>query len=360
MTVKSKLLQVCTYSCLSKVPTVSRANSPRNVYAADMYITAASSLAGVAANHAPQSVNKDLAMTPEQWQNCPELQHRFGLYRARALAAIQYAQLAAADISDPKEHSDTVAFLEEQVGMLQLEQVQDAPPLYDQMRHRPDKDSSSYQQACTAGLGAFERAQAILPEEWSFQLCIAKMLRKLQQDPRRVLHHLAQACMLAKQTVGGTVESMYQLHATRLKLLQEEQPDLDLLELYSFLPSASSGDQQPQSGESSTDSLLLSASAGRQQVSQADRTEAVYQDAMSAMRFCLEQSKQASRSGGHETFHKARYRRAQALRWRGHSKEALEELQPCFKGKSKHGLVINMFLIYEGVTKAAQVHTVRL
>ena len=76
---------------------------------------------------------------------------------------------------------------------------------------------------------------------------------------------------------------------------------------------------------------------------------------MSAMAFCLEQSKQQSRNGSHETFHKAHYRRAQALRWKGQQEQALAELQPFFKSKARHGFVINMFIIPDGIKKAAKV-----
>ncbi len=328
---------------------------------ADTYLTAASSLASIAANHvATQFGNEDLAMTPENWQEHLELQQRFRLYSSRALAAIAYAQLAAADISDAQERSGNLAFLEEQKGSLLLEQIQDAPPMYDQMKHCPDRHSAAYQQACTAGLKAFQRAQLILPEEWTFQLCIAKMLRKLHKEPGQVLHHLANACMLAKQMFGGTVEAMYQLHAMRLKLLQEEQPDLQLLGRHCFLPetlsallSVNSAQERPQLAGTSASLSSLSASASSSQLS--DGADLIYEDAMSAMAFCLEQSKQQSRNGSHETFHKAHYRRAQALRWKGQQEQALAELQPFFKSKARHGFVINMFIIPDGIKKAAKV-----
>ncbi len=328
---------------------------------ADTYLTAASSLASIAANHvATQFGNEDLAMTPENWQEHLELQQRFRLYSSRALAAIAYAQLAAADISDAQERSGNLAFLEEQKGSLLLEQIQDAPPMYDQMKHCPDRHSAAYQQACTAGLKAFQRAQLILPEEWTFQLCIAKMLRKLHKEPGQVLHHLANACMLAKQMFGGSVEAMYQLHAMRLKLLQEEQPDLQLLGCHCFLPetlsallSINSAQERPQLAGTSASLSSLSASASSSQLS--DGADLIYEDAMSAMAFCLEQSKQQSRNGSHETFHKAHYRRAQALRWKGQQEQALAELQPFFKSKARHGFVINMFIIPDGIKKAAKV-----
>ena len=328
---------------------------------ADTYLRAASSLASIAANHvATHSGNEDLAMTPETWQERLELQQRFKLYSSRALAAIAYAQLAAADIPDAQERSSNMAFLEEQKGSLLLEQIQDAPPMYDQMNQTPDRHSAVYQQACTAGLEAFQRAQLILPAEWTFQLCIAKMLRKLHKQPGQVLHHLANACMLAKQMVGGSVEAMYQLHAMRLKLLQEEQPDLHLLGRHCFSPETlpalllvNSAQERPQLVRISASFVTLSASASSSQSS--DAVDLIYEDAMSAMDFCLEQSKQHSRNGSYETFHKAHYRKGQALRWKGQHEQALAELQPFFKGKAKHGFVINMFIIPDGVKKAAKV-----
>lgn len=328
---------------------------------ADTYMTAASFMANTAANHV------ELAMITDKWQKDTELQQRYTLYSSRALAAIQHAQLPAAGIPNPKERSDTLAFLEEQMGTLCQEQVQDAPPMYDQMKQRPDKDSTSYQEACTAGLEAFQRAQLNLNEEWEFQLYIAKMLRKLRRDSAQVLHHLAQACLLAKQVVGGSVESMYGLHAMRLKLLQQGQPDLTMLERHCFLPktrqqllSASMGQQHSSDSELAQASAVqpvMSASANSSHLSDADKAELIYQDAMSAMDFCLEQSRQHSKNGTYETFHKARYRRAQALHWKGQHQQALVELQPFFKGKSKHGFAINMFIIPDGIKKAAKVGT---
>ncbi len=325
---------------------------------ADTYLTAASSLASIAANHvATQSGNEDLAMTPETWQERLELQQRFKLYSSRALAAIAYAQLAAADIPDAQERSSNLAFLEEQKGSLLLEQIQDAPPMYDQMKLCPDRDSAAYQQACTAGLESFQRAQLILPEEWTFQLCIAKMLRKLHMEPGQVLHHLANACMLAKQMVGGSVEAMYQLHSMRLKLLQEEQSDLHLLGRHYFLPETPSALLSANSAQelAGTSASLASLSASASSSQSSDEADLIYEDAMSAMDFCLEQSKQHSRNGSYETFHKAHYRRAHALRWKGQQEQALAELQPFFKGKAKNGCVINMFIIPDGVKKAAKV-----
>ncbi|KAA6420724.1 MAG: hypothetical protein FRX49_09301 [Trebouxia sp. A1-2] len=218
------------------------------------YLTAASSLASIAANHvATQSGNEDLAMTPEAWQDHLELRQRFILYSSRALAAIANAQLAAADISDAQERFRKLLFLEKQQGLLRLEQIQNAPPMYDQMKHSPDRHSAAYQHACTAGLEAFQRAQLILPEDWTLHLCIAKMLRKLHKEPGQ-------------------------------------------------------------------------------------------------------QSKQHSRNGSSETFHKAHYRRAQALRWKGQHEQALAELQPFFKSKARHGFVINMFIIPDGIKKAAKAY----
>ena len=321
---------------------------------ADTYITAAGSLANIVANHV------ELAMTAEQWQEASELQQRFRLYSLRALAAIQHAQLAAADIADPKERSSTLAFLEEQKGTLYLEQLQDAPPMYDQMKRQPDRASSNYQQACIAGLEAFQSAQQHLDEEWTFQLYIGKILRKLRRDNRPVLRHFAQACLWAQQTVGGSVESCYQLHSMRLKLLQEEQPDLGLLRKHCFLSEthaqlvmASTGTQQLVQPSSAL--TALSASGASNPLSNHQRVDLIYQDAMCAMDFCLEQSKQHSRNGAHETFHKARYRRAQALRWKGQPEQALAELQPLFKDKSRHGFAIKMYLIPDGVKKATKV-----
>ncbi|DBA95749.1 TPA: Calcineurin-binding protein cabin-1, variant 3 [Trebouxia sp. C0004] len=326
------------------------------------YLTAASSLASIAANHvATQFANEDVGMTPEGWQERLHLQQRFKLYSSRALAAIAYAQLAAADISDAQERSGNLAFLEEQKGSLLLEQIQNAPPMYDQMRHSPDRHAAVYQHACRAGLEAFQRAQLILPEEWTFQLCIAKMLRKLHKQPGQVLHHLALACMLAKQMVGGSVEALYQLHAMRLKLLQEQKPDMQLLGRHCFLPQTLSAlllvnSAQERSQLAGTSASLSSMSASASSSQWSDGADLIYEDAMSAMAFCLEQSKQHSRNGSYETFHKAHYRRAQALRWKGQQEQALAELQPFFKGKARHGLVVNMFIIPDGVKKAAKAY----
>lgn len=317
-------------------------------------------------------------MTAEQWQS--DLQDRYSLYCTRALATIHYAKRAAANITDPKERAANFAFLEEQKGTLFLEQVQNAPPVYNQMQRSPKYVDPHYRQKCLAGLEAFQQAQLTLNEEWEFQLCIAKLLRKLGGDDNQVLHHLALACHLAKDYAGGTVESMYHLHATRLKLLQQSHPNLALLHRHCFLPEtrlllasttgcSQSSQDQAMSGADAAPAMTGSndemnreeragAAAGMTgsngEMSHEERAAVMFQDAMSAMEYCLEQSK-TSRGGQHETFHKARYRRAQALRWQGQPGAALAELQPCFKSRSKQGFAINMFLIHAGVKRTTKV-----
>ena len=298
-------------------------------------------------------------MTADKWQ--ADLQHYYSLYCDRALATIKFARMAAANIVDAKERADTIAFLEEQKGTLFLEQVQNAPPLYDQMQMSPKSVDPHYRQKCLAGLEAFQRAQLTLDEEWEFQLCIAKLLRKLGGDHEQVLHHLAMACHLAKQFAGGSVESMYQLHACRLKLLQQSHPNLAPLQRHCFLPEArlqlTSATTEEQSSQ---DQVPLGAGAApvmtgsNSEMSHSERAAIIFQDAMNAMEYCLEQSK-TSRGGQHETFHKARYRRAQALHWQGKPGAALAELQPCFKTRSRQGFAINIFVIPEGVKRATKV-----
>lgn len=316
-----------------------------------MYASAGSTLANAAV---------DTAKTADQWWPS-DLQHRYSLYYQRALASIHYAKLAAANLTDTKERANTLAFLEEQAGTLFLEQVQNAPPVYNQMHNSPKSVDPQYRQKCAAGLEAFQQAQLSLNEEWEFQLCIAKFLKKLGGNDEQVLHHLAKACHLAKEFADGTVESMYQLHATRLKLLQQPQPCLALLQRHCFLPetraqlASTTGSSQSSQDQASMGADAAQLIAGSNvEMTDEGRLAVIFEDAMSAMEFCLEQSK-PSRGGQHETFHKARYRRAQALFWQGKPGAALAELQPCFKIRSKHGFAINMFLIPEGVKRATKV-----
>ena len=230
------------------------------------------------------------------------------------------------------------------------------------MRLRPDRHDLQYQQACLAGLQAFQNAQVTLDAEWEFPIDAAKLMRKLGRGSDEVLHQLAKACLLAKQTVGGSVESFYQLHAMRLKLLQKAQPDLSLIQRHCFLPETRdqllhlSTAQQTAASSQDQGSVL---SAGPASLTEQDNAKAdlLYLDAMAAMDFCLEQSKQHSRN---ETFHKARFRRAQALHWRGQYAQALEELQPFFSSRAKHGFAINIFLIPDGKSKATKVKSRRL
>ena len=299
-------------------------------------------------------------MTAEEWWRSG-LQQRYSLYCNRALATICYARLAAANITDAKERANTIAFLEEQKGTLFLEQVQNAPPMYNQMQKSPKSADPQYRQKCLAGLEAFQQAQRTLKEEWEFQLCIAKLLRKLGGGNDRVLYHLAMACHLAKEYADGSVESMYQLHATRLKLLQESQPNLPLLHRHCFLPetrlqltTATRSDLSSQYQTTLSADAAPAMAGSNVEMSHEERAAIIFQDAMSAMKYCLEQSK-TSKGGQHETFHKARYRRAQALRWQGRPGAALTELQPCFKSRSKQGFAINMFVIPEGVKRATKV-----
>ena len=318
---------------------------------ADVYVSAGSTLSDAAV---------DTAVTAEEWWQLG-LQQRYSMYCNRALATICYARLAAANLTDAKVRANTIGLLEEQKGTLFLEQVQNAPPMYNQMQKSPKSVDPQYRMKCLAGLEAFEQAQLTLKEEWEFQLCIAKFLRKLGGGNSRVLHHLALACHLAKEHADGSVESMYQLHATRLKLLQENQPNLARLERHCFLPetrlqltSATGSNQSSQDQTTSGEDAAPAMAGSNVEISHEERAAIIFQDAMSAMEYCLEQSK-TSKGGQHETFHKARYRRAQALRWQGQPGAALAELQPCFKSRSKQSFAINMFVIPEGIKRAPKV-----
>ena len=321
----------------------------------DTYITAGSALANAAANH----------ISVAEWQKDTDLRNRFHQYCSRAFAAIHHAKPAAAGLSSSKERSDTLAFLEEWRGTLHLDLSQDVPPMYDQMRVRPDRDDQHYQQACLAGLQAFWNAQITLDAEWEFPMDAAKLMRKLGRSNSEVLHQLAKACLLAKQTVGGSVESIYQLHAMRLKLLQKAQPDLSVIQRHCFLPETRdqllhlSKAQQTAACSQDKEPMLAAGSASLTEQNRA-QAELLYQDAMAAMDFCLEQSKQHSKNGTHETFHKARFRRAQALHWKGQNAQAVEELQLIFPSRAKQGLAINILYIPDGKRRAEKVKLLHL
>lgn len=73
-------------------------------------------------------------------------------------------------------------------------------------------------------LQAFERAAAALPEEWQSEYQLGKSKAKLGAPAGVVLRHYARACWLASTLLGGRVEPLYRLHASRLKLLLQASP----------------------------------------------------------------------------------------------------------------------------------------
>lgn len=349
---------------------------------ADRLLTASNLLMTTAANDGQH------AMTCQAWHEQPGLQERLEFYIARAEAAMGFARTAArlqahstqqsqashnlsdedATLQQPASQEQlnaNLAFIEENTGDLQLETVQNAPPIYNQMLIKPDRTSAAYQQACRKGIAAFSTAAQFLPDEWEFHLYIAKLLRKSAASDQKVLSHLAKACCLAKLHNKGLIEPLYQLHSMRLKLALRVSPDLDVVGRYSFAKAAQPEPELPQ-GQSSlqqfnsaaaevneislqpaTNSMLEQAPrhgpSAQQGVPAAatDRHGAIVSDAMAAMTWCLEQSK----SGNYETFHKARYRQAQALHTQGQYGEALQILQPLFRKKGLHSFSINLYMI---------------
>lgn len=355
-----------------------------SLLSADTYLTASHLLMTTAANDAQQ------AMTCKAWHDQPRLPERLHRYFARAEAAMGIARTAALLQADDPAQGQVVssssdkeiqqqqqqqqqarieqlnanlAFIEENSGSLQLERVQNAPPIYNQMLLVPDKESTTYCQSCQVGLAAFSKAAQRLPDEWEFQLNLAKLLRKSGGSAQQVLWHLAKACCLAKLHNKGLIEPLYQLHALRLKLSAQDSADLELLGRYSFAPPVLAepmqGDDQssPQLALTDTDNTQEEADAAMQQAS--EHTQAlqtalpaastatqnpVWSDAMGALSWCLEHSK----AGNHETYHKVRYRQAHALYSQGQHDVALQVLQPLFRKKGSNSFSINMYMISNG------------
>lgn len=346
---------------------------------ADTYMTASHLLMTTAAN------DGERAMTCESWHDQPQLQERLDLYLARAQAAMGFARTATrlqapqqggvleapSDGDSGQQHqaklgqlNANLAFIEENSGSLQLEIVQNAPPRYNQMQRVPVRTSAAYQQSCHAGLAAFSKAVQLLPDEWEFQLNLAKLLRKSGGADEQVLWHLAKACCLAKLHNKGLIEPMYQLHALRLKLLLSNSPDLDVLGRYSFTPSATAelvqveaqsspqaiitadartteGDVQAEGSDSAPSQATEQPAPAAQPAASSNRNCSLLSDAMAAMAWCLEKSK----TGNHETFHKARYRQAHSMYCQGQHQEALQVLQPLFKRRGSHSFCINFYMI---------------
>lgn len=328
-------------------------------------------------------------MTCEAWHKQPRLQQRLDLYLGRAEAAADFARTAATLLTKTQQHGQTpaahnqlqqqpqqlgdhLAFIEEQVGDLQLIRLQNAPPLYNQMQFAPHRSSAVSHQARQVGLKAFGKASQLLPDEWEFQLNLAKLFRKDGASDARAMWHLAKACCLARLHAGGQIEPVYQLHALRLKLLQQPNPDLTLLSRYSFNPQQQtepmhhgaaspalqgnpSVPQQDQFVDTSAADIQHRLADPQPAIHASSTAEgAVFEDATAAMTWCLDQSKCFSKSGKEETFHKARYRQAQALSIRGRHAEALQTLQPLFQGRrSSHSFSISVHMI--DVEKSSQV-----
>ena len=69
--------------------------------------------------------------------------------------------------------------------------------------------------------------------------------KKAGAGPAVYLRHCALACHRANEAVGGALEPLYRLHASRLKLLSQPEPDLRVISRYCFSKSTAAQVRSP-------------------------------------------------------------------------------------------------------------------
>lgn len=105
-------------------------------------------------------------------------------------------------------------------GFSLLNQIADAPPEFDQCLKKPHEQDQSVLDILENALHAFIGVSRVCPNKWSGHLFIGICLKRLGYKPSVYMPPLAHACRLAKEEFGAIIDPIYEIHASRLDLLE--------------------------------------------------------------------------------------------------------------------------------------------
>ena len=107
----------------------------------------------------------------------------------------------------------------ESFGLSLLDEISDAPPLYNQWISDPEQSKIKYYSKLRCALSAFIGGTRVSPERWTNYMHAGICMRRLEYPAEKYLVPLARACELAKSEYGGLIDPIYELHSTRLALI---------------------------------------------------------------------------------------------------------------------------------------------
>ncbi|XP_074317370.1 calcineurin-binding protein 1 [Silene latifolia] len=244
----------------------------------------------------------------------------------------------------PEQQSE----IHELLALVYYDSVQNAVPFYDQRSIAPLKDST-WMMFCKNSMKHFEKAFAHR-QDWSHAFYLGKLCEKLECPPDVSFSYYSKAIVLNP----SSVDAIYRMHASRLKLLYttSQRKNVETLKVcasYSFdqttkEPSLTvlDGVQRRQLLKDGGNDMKIH-DLGGQNDEQSDHLDNIwhmlYSDCLSGLEICVE--------GDLKHFHKARYRIAQGLYRRGDIGDlelAKNEISFCFKS-SRSSFTINMWEI---------------
>ena len=171
----------------------------------------------------------------------------------------------------------------EMLGISMLEQIEDAPPLYNQWCAKPDTSSSAYKAILEDAMQCFISAARFQANNFYIYQRIGCCMRDLGHQPDIYIPVLAYACELARNEFGSLVDPIYALHSSRLELI------LSLWDQRNKQPKESVSGEKLKSlldvcgQQCFLDSTTLSGDPGQDAC-------ALFEDAVSAMQWCLERT----------------------------------------------------------------------
>uniref|UniRef100_A0A803PHX4 Uncharacterized protein n=1 Tax=Cannabis sativa TaxID=3483 RepID=A0A803PHX4_CANSA len=239
--------------------------------------------------------------------------------------------------------------IHELLALVYYDSLQNVVPFYDQRSVIPVKDAA-WMTYCENSMRHFKKAFAH-KQDWSDAYYIGKLCEKLGFSSDISLSYYDKSINLNP----SAVDSVYRMHASRLKLLftcgKQNLEALKVLSVYSF----------SQSNKDAVLNVLNRMDAENARTDRSKQEDAgeirhedlltlevwriLYSDCLSALEACVE--------GDLKHFHKARYMLAQSLYKRGDTgdlEKAKDELSFCFKS-SRSSFTINMWEIDSTVKK---------
>eukprot|EP00250_Pteridium_aquilinum_P016505 c23135_g1_i3 orf=228-6338(+) len=237
----------------------------------------------------------------------------------------------------------------ELLALVYYDTLQNVAPSFNQRHHIAVRDAA-WQEVCQKSLQHFKKALSFR-SEWMYLFYLGKLCEKLDEPCEVVLTYYQNAV----HSNPSAVDSLYRLHASRLKLLcTRGTNDLDIMkvvakysydldtqeQVHALIQDSQPSDNLAKDGiEASIHVLPELADKGTNSA-----WNILLEDGMKALEVCIE--------GELKHYHKARYRLAQCLyaRNKGNDLErAKDELGFCFKS-NRSLFIINMWEI-DGSTK---------